>query len=427
MKFYSTKKQSPEVDFKTALFQGIASDGGLYMPVSIPHVLPEELEKVSTLQDAAFLVMRKWMSPEDITDDDLQPLIQEAFSFPLPLVPVGDFSILELFHGPTMAFKDIAAGVLARLFGYYLGKEKREITILVATSGDTGGAIAQAFSGIKHVKVVVLYPVGKVSELQEEQLTRVGENVLSIAIDGCFDECQAFVKHAFQDPDLHKYNLSSANSINIGRLIPQIIYYMWASAQLKFASARFVVPSGNMGNATAALLAQRMGVPITSLVIATNENDVAVEYYQTGVYKNKKTVQTLSTAMDIGKPSNFERILELFDYDYDEFKQLITAVKVTDEETAATIKKVFAQQHYLMDFHTAVGYCAAEKTAVSELATIVVSTASPIKFAKEMEEETGITVDNTKVLETLRKKEKHVIHASSDYEEFKKILVEKLI
>jgi threonine synthase len=322
-----------------------------------------------------------------------------------------------------MAFKDIAARVLARLFEFYLKKEKKSITILVATSGDTGGAIAQAFSGVAQVKVVILYPSGKVSEFQEEQLTRVGENVISIAVNGDFDDCQGFVKRAFQDSDLKNLNLSSANSINIGRLIPQIIYYVWSYLLLGSDHTRVVVPSGNLGNATAALLAQRMGTPIESFVIATNENDVAVTYYATGMYKNKKTVRTLSTAMDIGSPNNFERILELFHYNHDEFRKKITAVKVSDPETIETIQKVNSQEKYLLDFHTAVGYNAAQKCGISNFSTVIVSTASPIKFAKEMQKETGILIDNKEVIRKLQEQPKHVIKSENTYEAIKNVLL----
>jgi len=422
MKFYSTKKKSPEVDFKMALFQGLAPDGGLYMPDIIPQFTLKELEKMSSLQDVGFGVLRKWINDEEISNEDLKHIVSKSLAFPIPLVSIGDISILELFHGPTLAFKDIAACVLAQLFEYFLIKDNKKITILVATSGDTGAAIAHAFAGLKRVKVAILYPRGKVSELQEEQMIRAGKNVLAIAVDGVFDDCQAFVKRAFQDPDLEDCNLSSANSINIGRLIPQIIYYIWAYLQASEKKIQFVVPSGNMGNATAALLAHRMGMPLTSLVIATNENDVAVNYYQTGIYKTKESVQTLSTAMDIGSPSNFERILELFDYDYSSFCKLISAVKVTDEETINTIKRVYEKKEYLLDFHTAVAFYGAEKTHVSNQYTVVVSPASPLKFAKEIKKQTGIPIDNSLYIKDLKKIEKRVISTSNDYNAIKKIL-----
>ena len=423
MKFYSTKKKSPDVDFKTALFAGLAPDGGLYMPRVFPKFTRKKLKSLDTLHEVAFAVLRKWIPTNEIPDADLRKLVTDAFNFPMPLVAVGKYTILELFHGPTMAFKDIAARVLARLIAYYLKKEEQTLTILVATSGDTGGAIAQAFSGIKRVKVVVLYPVGKVSLLQEEQLTRVGENVITMAVNGVFDDCQALVKRAFEDPQLLHLNLSTANSINIGRLIPQAIYYLWASRKHELVPLRFVVPSGNMGNATAALFAHKMGMPLDSLIIATNENDVAVKYYQTGIYKSKKSVKTLSTAMDIGKPNNFERILELFDNSHEKFRKLITAIKVSDKETVAKIKKVYGEEKYVMDFHTAVGYRAAEKVGASKVPAIVVSTAAPEKFAKEMKEETGIDVDNSGILKNLRKKKKLVVSLANDYEVFKQQLL----
>jgi threonine synthase len=422
MKFYSTKKKSPEVDFKMALFQGLAPDGGLYMPCIIPEFTVKELEKMSSLQEVGFGVLRKWINEEEIPNKDLKRIVNKSLTFPIPLVSLEDLSILELFHGPTLAFKDIAACVLAQLFEYFLKKDNKKITILVATSGDTGAAIAQAFAGLKQVKVVVLYPHGKVSELQEEQMVRAGKNVLAVAVEGVFDDCQAFVKRAFQDPDLKDSNLSSANSINIGRLIPQIIYYIWAYLQASEKKIQFVVPSGNMGNATAALLAHRMGMPLTSLVIATNENDVAVNYYQTGIYKTKNSVQTLSTAMDIGSPSNFERILELFDYDYSSFCKLVSAAKVTDKETINIIKRVYEAKKYLLDFHTAVAFCGAEKTQAFNQHTIVVSAASPLKFAKEIQKQTGIPVDNSLLIKNLEKREKHVIRISNDYNAIKKIL-----
>jgi threonine synthase len=426
MKFYSIKKISPDVDFKTALFEGLAPDGGLYMPRSIPKFTHKELDEILSLDQAALAVLRKWLSEEEISDEDLRKIVDGAFTFPIPLVACGDLSILELFHGPTMAFKDIAAGILARLFDYFLAKENRSITILVATSGDTGGAIAQAFSGMKRVHVVILYPQGKVSELQEAQLIRVDQNVLSIALEGTFDDCQAFVKKAFKDPELKRLNFSSANSINIGRLISQIIYYVYASRMFGLAPVRFVIPSGNMGNVTAAVLAYKMGLSIDSLVIATNKNDVVVRYYKTGVYKPKRSIQTLSTAMDIGKPGNFERLLEIFQYDYQKFLKIVTAIKVSDKQTVATIKKVYKKENYLIDFHTAVGYYAAEKLSVSSVPTIVLSTASPLKFAKEIERETGITVDNSQVLRQLSMKKKRTTYISNDYHTVKQLLLTNL-
>ncbi|HSW47492.1 MAG TPA: threonine synthase [Candidatus Saccharimonadales bacterium] len=418
MLFYSTKKISPEVDFKTALFNGLAPDGGLYMPVAIQQITIDELNSIKTLRDAGFVVLRKWIDKKEISDDVLKQIVKKALNFPTPTVKVGEQTVLELFHGPTLAFKDFGAGVLAQLFEYFLEKENKNIIILVATSGDTGGAMAQAFSGLTRVKLVILYPKGKISELQEEQLTRVGKNVLTLSIDGVFDDCQKYTKIAFQDPDLTNLNLSSANSINIGRLIPQIIYYVWTYARIK-ESLRFVIPSGNMGNATACLFAQKMGVPISKIIVANNQNDAAVRYYKTGKYEEQKTIETLSNAMDIGNPNNLERVLDLYNYDHKEFCKHINAVKVTDKKTIETIKKVYSEHNYLLDFHSAVAYSAAEKIGSK---SIVVSTASPLKFAKEISKETGIKVDNSGLIKELRKKEKRVVNCDNDYESVKRLL-----
>lgn len=426
MKFYSTKKNSPDVDFKTAIYQGIAPDGGLYNPRSIPQFTKKELDEIKTIHDAAYITLRKWIPKSDIPNHDLKLIVRNSFTFPIPIVTVGNFSILELFHGPTMAFKDIAGRVLARLFAYYLEKDKKTITVLVATSGDTGGAIAQAFSGVQNVTVVIIYPQGKVSELQEEQLTRTDKNVLSIAIEGDFDDCQEFIKRAFTDKDLQNLHLTSANSINIGRLLPQVIYYVWAYSLLKSKDIRFIIPSGNMGDATAALLALLMGIPIQSLIIATNENDMAVKYYNTGLIQRQKTVHTLSTAMDIGSPNNFERMLSMLDYNHEAFCKIISAVKVSDKDTVDTIKRIFSNEKYLMDFHTAVGYSAAEQVSATHSPSVVVSTAAPQKFAREIGSVTGISVDNTQILKKLRMKSKNVVYAGNNYAEIKKILLAKL-
>lgn len=349
-------------------------------------------------------------------------MTKKALSFPLSLRRVGKYSILELFHGPTMAFKDVAACVLAQLFEYYLSKNKQKITILVATSGDTGGAIAQAFSGLQQVHVVILYPRGKVSALQEEQLTRVGENVTSFAVKGDFDDCQLMIKQAFLDPELHHLNLSSANSINIGRLLPQVIYYVWAFSRLKKKALQFVVPSGNMGNVTAGVFAARMGLPF-SFVIATNENDVAVNYYQTGTYQQQQTKHTLSTAMDIGNPSNFVRLLDMFGNAHHTFCQQITAVKVSDHETIATMKAVYKQDQYLLDFHTAVGAAALQKVGMSDTSSVIIATASPVKFATEIENATGIIVDERAEIAKLQKRKKRVTAVANRYESVKKALL----
>ncbi len=422
MQFVSTNKKAPAVDFETALFAGLAPDGGLYMPTTFPQFSSKELSSLpkKSLAEISELILKKWLP--DISEKDLHSIIEQSLTFPIPLKIVGNKKILELFHGPTKAFKDVAAGVLAQLFSYYLHKEEKDLTILVATSGDTGGAIAQAFSGIHRVKVIILYPEGRVSALQEEQLTRVGENVFPVMVKGDFDDCQLIVKQAFLDPEFANANLSSANSINIGRLLPQIIYYVWTYAQLPKQPIQFIVPSGNMGNVTAGIFAAKMGLPFSSFVIATNENDAVGKYYQTGKFIKQPTHQTLSTAMDIGDPSNFIRVLELFNNDYEAFKKVITAIKISDEVTKETIKKVYKEYHYLMDFHTAVGFAAAEKVSASDMQQIIWSTASPIKFSAELTAETGITVDDRGEIKRLEKSEKRVFPVTNTYAAVKKLL-----
>ena len=426
MKFFSTNKQSPKVDFKTALFSGLAPDGGLYMPQAIPQFTKDEIDSFPTLSlhQIASLVLQKWIP--DIPEKDMDTIVKKALTFSIPVTKHGNKYFLELFHGPTMAFKDIAASVLAQLFAYYLKKEDREVMILVATSGDTGGAIAQAFSGVANVRVVVFYPEGRVSQLQEEQLTRVGDNIASVRVKGTFDDCQAFVKKAFVDPDLHSLHLSSANSISVGRLLPQILYYVWAYAQLSTKPLQFVVPSGNLGNVTAGVFAKNMGIPIDSFVIATNENDAVYEYYQSGSYAGKDTKQTLSNAMDVGSPSNMVRLLSLFSNNYDAFRQFIQVEKVSDEETVKTILSWNQKTNYLFDFHTAVAVTAAER-AISDKTQVITSTASPKKFAKEMQQATNIYIDDSQEIEELQKKEKRVSECSNSYKELKELLLSRTL
>lgn len=423
MLFYSTNRTSPEVDFHTALFVGLAPDGGLYIPQSFPKFTKKELASLNELSLTAVgsLVLQKWL-PE-IPENDVQQIVKKALDFPIPLVQVGDTFVLELFHGPTKAFKDVAAAVLAQVFAYYLAKEDRTLTILVATSGDTGGAIAQAFSGIKRVRVVVLYPDGRVSKLQEEQLTRVNDNIIPIAVKGYFDDCQAFVKQAFVDPDLQHLHLSSANSISIGRLLPQIIYYVWCYAQLQRDNIQFVVPSGNMGNVTAGLFAAKMGLPVDSFVIAANENDSVVKYFKTGTFAKQETIPTLSNAMDIGNPSNFVRILEIFKHNHKAFCALVSAITISDKETVATVKEIYKKYDYLADFHTAVGFAAYKKSERANTTPVILSTASPIKFASEIEKETEIEIDDSKEITALKKHEKRMTKVENKYKSMKEVLL----
>lgn len=403
--YYSTNRQAPEVTFQEALFQGLAPDGGLYFPNQFPAFSTDELAALrgATLPDVGFCVLDKWFG-EEIDAESLRRIASEAQHFPIPLRQVGPYQILELFHGPTQAFKDVAAQNLARLMSHFLKQRQQRVTLLVATSGDTGGAIAHGFSGVDNINVVILYPRGRVSQLQEEQLTRVADNVFPLEVDGVFDDCQAMVKQAFNDPDLAGLSLTSANSISIGRLIPQIIYYVYAYACLGRDDIAFVVPSGNFGNLTGGLFARAMGLPFSRFLAACNRNDAAVRYGATGKYVPQPTVATLSNAMDVGNPSNFVRVLELFGHDWGAFRAVVQAYMVADEATVATMAGVWREHGYVLDPHTAVGWRVAEQYADPDKQTVLIATAAPLKFAAEIEARTGIVVENEGAIAALRQR-----------------------
>jgi len=410
MQFYSTRDRSHKITFKEALFKNLAPDGGLYMPELIPKFTSNEIEimRRSSLQEVAYLVLKKYI--DDIALQELKKIINKSYSFPIPLKKVGNNFYLELFHGPTMAFKDVGVGTLAKVMEYVIRKNKKKIFILTATSGDTGGAVAQAFSNIESIKAAVLFPSGKISRLQELQMTQVAKNIYPITVEGTFDDCQKLVKTIFQinGKKLGDYELVSANSINIGRLLPQVVYYVYAALKFKDKKIRFVVPSGNMGNMTAAIIAKQMGATIDSFIIACNANDPVVNYYITGKYIPKKSIRTLSNAMDIGNPNNFERILDLYNNDHDLFKRDIKAISVRDDETVETIKKIYDKYDYLIDPHTAVAVKAAGKQSSDNLQDVIVATASAEKFASEIKKATGIYVSDEIAGQKLAKYKKRI-------------------
>lgn len=424
MKFYSLNQNSPLVSFKEALLRGLAPDGGLYFPEFIPKFSNQEIEnlKSNSLEEIGYKVLDKWVGGE-IDSKEIDDIITQALNFPIPLKKVGNFFVLELFHGPTMAFKDIATRILALLMSNVLKKENRKATILVATSGDTGGAVAHGFGGVSNINVIVLYPKGKVSKLQEEQLTRVAGNVFPIEVNGVFDDCQALAKKAFVDSDFKGLNLSSANSINVGRLIPQIIYYVFVYSMMMKENIEFVVPCGNFGNVCAGIFSREMGLPFKKFLVVNNMNDTVLKYYETGVFEPKATVQTLSTAMDIGNPGNFIRILKVFNNNHDEFKKVIKVLKVTDQETIETIFKVYKEYRYLLDPHTAVAWNGAEKDDDPDYIKVILSTASPIKFADVIRQHTGIEIDDSEAIKDLEKNVKRKITINNDYDEFKRAII----
>lgn len=429
MKFISLTDPTDVVSFEEALFKSIANDGGLYVPADIPQLSVSDIQQLTgaTRQEAAQLILNKWLGDE-IPVADLEMIIDRASTFETPLVPVGDKVILELFHGPTLAFKDVAAGYLAAIVSYFNQKRGRHSTILVATSGDTGGAIAHGFGDVDQIDVVVLYPKDRVSTLQKEQLRRVASNVHTVEVAGSFDDCQAMVKQALADPELSSsMNLMSANSINVGRLLPQSTYYAYAYGQLTDRTGRFVVPSGNLGNITGGSLALAMGVPIPGFLAANNVNNTFARYIQSGSYQPEKSIQTFSNAMDVVAPNNLPRLIQLFTREKGVALAHFQAATVTDDETTQTIKQVYQDTGYLLDPHTAVAWCASEKVkSPVSYPDIIVSTASPLKFANEIHEKTGIEVDNSKLLQTLRLRAERYSEITNSVHEFKEYLKDNI-
>jgi threonine synthase len=395
MLWRSTRGDCPPDDFRTALFRGLAPDGGLYLPERWPRLPEGALRGAATLPDVAFEVLRLFL--DDIPAEDLRAVCEDALDFPIPLVELeGGIRVLELFHGPTCAFKDVGARFMARLMGLSLREGDDPVTILVATSGDTGSAVAQAFLGVPGTRVVVLYPRGKVTPLQEKQFTTLGGNVTALAVEGTFDDCQRLAKGAFGDAELRRrVRLTSANSINVGRLIPQAVYYAHAAAELPDGgpAPRFCTPSGNFGNLCAGLIAARVGVPAAGFLAATNVNDVVPEFLDTGVYRARPSVETMSNAMDVGDPSNFARILDLYRGDADALRRDVRGSRHGDAETRAALRDVHARTGYVMDPHTAVGYLGIRAFPRADGGPdVLLATAHPAKFRESVEPAIGAKV-----------------------------------
>lgn len=393
------------------------------MPGSIPAFSKEEMTAMPDwdLQDIAYAVSGKFLQG-DVPDDVIESIARGAIDFDAPLRPLteGQF-ILELFHGPTLAFKDFGARFMARLMGWLVREDNQPLTILVATSGDTGGAVASGFLGVEGIEVIILYPSGKVSPLQEKQLTTLSRNITALEIDGTFDDCQRLVKQAFLDPALApKYRLTSANSINISRLIPQTFYYHFAATrrQLGGKPIVFSVPSGNFGNLSAGLIAQRMGAPIAHFIAATNINDVVPQYLASGHYEPKPSIATLSNAMDVGNPSNFWRILDLIGHD----PVRITGFAFTDDQTRQAMREVYHRMGYILDPHSAVGYLGLQKAGVPG---IILGTAHPAKFREEVEKILSIKIGLPASLEKLQYLEKKSLPLPPEYEAFRTFLLER--
>lgn len=427
MNYYSLNNKNHKVSFQEAVIQGLAPDKGLYFPETIP-VLPNDFfEKIESLsnEEIAYQVILPFVGNE-IPETELKQIITETLCFDFPCIEVEEnVYSLELYHGPTMAFKDVGARFMSRCLGYFNRNDDKKVTVLVATSGDTGGAVASGFLGVKGVEVVILYPSGKVSDIQERQLTTLGQNIKALEVNGVFDDCQDMVKKAFLDESLHHKNLTSANSINIARWLPQMFYFFFAYKQLKKHNKSFVIscPSGNFGNICAGILAKKLGLPITHFVASTNANDTVPQFLLNGIYQAKPSVPTISNAMDVGNPSNFVRIQEMYSHDLNEFKKDFSSYTYTDDETRFAMKNIHVNSGYIVEPHGAVGYLGLKHELQHHPNSIGVflETAHPIKFLDVVEPVLNVQLPIPAQIESVLDKEK-VSTKISSYEELKEFL-----
>ena len=432
MLYYSLNKKSPVVDFKEATINGQAPDKGLYFPEVIPilpHDFVAEINSYSKTE-IALQVIQPYVA-DTIPQKELRRIVEETIDFDFPLVEITDsISSLELFHGPTLAFKDVGARFMSRCLGYFVQDNNQRVTVLVATSGDTGGAVANGFYGVDGVDVVILYPSGKVSSIQELQLTTLGKNVTALEIDGRFDDCQQLVKQAFGDEELNRQMfLTSANSINVARWLPQQFYYFFAYKQWQQNDNPPVicVPSGNFGNICAGMLAHESGLPVQHFIAACNANDIVTSYLQNGNYQPKQAVATLSNAMDVGNPSNFVRILEMFEQEFDSLKGKLSSYSITDEETRKAIGDVYRQYDYLLDPHGAVAYTGLERYLKDHPGQqgFILETAHPVKFPDAVEAIINRRIEVPQSVSYLLDKEKKSIKMKADYQQLKEYLLSK--
>ena len=427
MKYFSTNKKADDVSFRDAVIRGLAPDGGLYFPERIEKLPTGLIGSGKSVEELGFEVAKRFVDGE-IPDDKLQTIVSETVNFPLPLIPVEkDVFSLELWHGPTCAFKDVGGRFLGRCLSHFVEQSGEKVTILVATSGDTGSAVAAGFLGIEGIDVVILYPKGKVSKIQEQQLTTMGQNISTLEVDGTFDDCQSMVKSAFNDTELRNaMKLSSANSINVARFLPQSFYYFSSYEQLEDKSKPLVYacPSGNYGNLTAGLFAREMGLPIDRFIAATNVNDIIPQYLKTGKYIPKPSIFTISNAMDIGDPSNFARILEIHDGNWEGVKKSLAGFSFTDEETKTGMKDVINRTGYLMEPHGTIGYMALkEYQKTHDVQGIVLETAHPAKFGEVVEPVIGRKIEIPERLQEFMKRKKVATLIQPKFEELKNFLL----
>lgn len=433
MRYYSTNKSVPEVSLMEAVTKGLAADNGLFMPERIEGLSPEFFENIHKMsfQEISFEVAKKFFG-EDVPEQILKEIVYDTLSFDCPVVKVSErIYSLELFHGPTMAFKDVGGRFMARLLGYFLKGNNQEVNVLVATSGDTGSAVANGFLKVPGIKVYVLYPKGLVSDIQEKQFTTLGNNITALEIDGTFDDCQRLVKSAFLDQELNqKLVLTSANSINVARFLPQAFYYFNAYARLREAGITeelvVSVPSGNFGNLTAGLFAKLMGLPVKRFVAANNSNDIVYEYLKTGNYEPRASVSTIANAMDVGAPSNFARILDLYQHSHQAISSEMVGYRYSDEEIRETMKQVYEQKKYVLDPHGAVGYRALKADLQVGEVGVFFETAHPAKFTETVESVLGAgTVPLPEKLAAFMQSKKLSVELSADFTDFKRFLLAK--
>lgn len=433
MEYYSTNGNTPKVSLKEAVVKGLAADRGLFMPERIavlPKAFYNNIGNMS-LQDISFVIANTLFG-EDIESDVLQNIVNDTLNFDIPLVHIAENRYsLELFHGPTLAFKDVGGRFMARVLGYFNSKESKDemVNVLVATSGDTGSAVANGFLGVPGVRVFVLYPQGKVSKIQEAQFTTLGKNITAIEVNGTFDDCQDLVKNAFMDEELNeKMKLTSANSINVARFLPQMFYYFYAYAQLVKGGADvdnivMAVPSGNFGNITAGLIAKAMGLPIKRFIAANNSNDIFYKYLETGEYEPKSSVETIANAMDVGDPSNFTRILDLYKHSHDAITKDISGCTYNDEQISETLLNTYKNERYLLDPHGAVGYRSLLEGLKSDEVGVFLETAHPAKFKGTVEHIIGEPVKTPTKLEEFMKGKKVTVKMNSGFTSLKKFLM----
>ena len=431
MKYYSTNGKAPLATLEEAVVRGLAPDKGLYMPQEIrplPQEFYDNIENMS-FQEMSYQVAHNFFG-DDVDAESLREIVFDTLAFETPIVKVEDnIYSLELFHGPTLAFKDVGARFMARLLRYFIKREgKEQVNVLVATSGDTGSAVANGFLGVDGIHVYVLYPKGKVSKIQESQFTTLGKNITAIEVDGVFDDCQALVKSAFMDEELQGHmNLTSANSINVARFLPQAFYYFNAYAQAKKLgkadNLTICVPSGNFGNITAGLFAQRMGLPIMNFIAANNANDIFYNYLLSGIYSPKASIQTIANAMDVGDPSNFARILDLYKSSHAEICNHISGATYSDDDIAATMQKCYEQTGYVLDPHGACGYQALKDNLKEGETGVFLETAHPAKFKEKVDAILSTDIDIPTRLADFMKGKKQSLEMAADFSAFKQFLL----